>query len=63
LAGCCCSKADLVLLLGQDLEWSLLTGICYLEVIVNTGLTVYEMKLQQIFRKKHKPGIKILPFV
>jgi len=38
-----CSKVDLSLrLLGQDLEWSLLTGGRYLEVAVNnTGLTVH----------------------
>ena len=43
LTGGRCSKVDLALrLLGQDLEWSLLTGCRYLEVVVNnTGLTVH----------------------
>jgi len=37
-----CSEVDLVLkLLGRDLEWSLLTGGRYSEVVVNTGLTVF----------------------
>ena len=36
-----CSEVDLVLkLLGRDLEWSLLTGGRYSEVVVSTGLTV-----------------------
>ncbi len=36
-----CSEVDLVLkLLGRDLERPLLTGGCYSEVVVNTGLTV-----------------------
>ncbi len=37
-----CSEVDLGLkLLGRDLEWLLLTGGRYSEVVVNTGLTVY----------------------
>ncbi len=40
-----CSEVDLVLeLLGRDIEWSLLTGGHYSEVVVNTGLTVFEKK-------------------
>ena len=36
-----CSEVDLVLkLFGRNLEWSLLTGGRYLEVVVSTGLTV-----------------------
>ncbi len=38
-----CSEVNLVLkLLGRVLEWSLLTGGRYLEVVVNTGLTVFK---------------------
>jgi len=41
LTGGRCSEVDLVLkLLGRVLEWSLLTGGRYSEVVVNTGLTV-----------------------
>ena len=44
LTGGRCSEVDLVLiLLGRDLEWSLLTGGRYLEVVVNTGLIVYHI--------------------
>ena len=35
------SEVDLVLkLLGRDLEWSLLTGGRYSEVVISSGLTV-----------------------
>jgi hypothetical protein len=38
-----CSEINLGLkLLGPDLDLSLLTGGCYLEVVVNTYLTVYD---------------------
>ena len=41
LTGGRCSEVDLVLkMLGRDLEWSLLTGGRYSEVVVNTCLTV-----------------------
>ncbi len=37
-----CSEVDLVLqLFGWDLGWSLLTGGCYSEAVVCSGLTVY----------------------
>ncbi len=41
LTGDCYSEKDLVLnLLGTDLEWSLLTGGFYLELVVSAGLTI-----------------------
>jgi hypothetical protein len=49
LTGGRCSEVDLVLkLLGRDLEWSLLTGGRYSEVVVNTGLTVYKIEMSVI---------------
>ena len=42
-----CSEVDLVLkLLGRVLEWSLLTGGRYSEVVVNTGLTVFQVPVK-----------------
>ncbi len=41
LTGGRCSEVDFVLkLLARDLEWSWLTGGCYSEVVVKTGLAV-----------------------
>ncbi len=48
LTGGRCSEVDLVLkLLGRDLEWPLLTGGCYSEVVVNTGLTVHPFSIRE----------------
>jgi len=47
LTGGRCSEVVLVLkLLGRDLGWSLLTGGCYSEVVVSTGLTVHSNKIE-----------------
>ena len=50
LTGGRCSGVDLVLkMLGRDLEWSLLTGGCYSEVVVSTGLTVLPKTVKWLF--------------
>ena len=38
--GRCLEVVSVLKLLVQDSGWSLLTGGCYSEVVVNTGLTV-----------------------
>ncbi len=40
LSGHCSEVALVLIMLGRDLGWSLLTGGCYSELVVNTSLTV-----------------------
>jgi hypothetical protein len=52
LTGGRCSEVDLVLkLLGRDLEWPLLTGGRYSEVVVSTGLTVFKNTFKKYIAK------------
>ena len=45
-----CSEVDLVLkLLGRDLEWPLMTGGRYSEVVVSTGLTVLVLNFKKSY--------------